>query len=103
MFAVIKNGGKQYKVAEGDVVRVEKLEGAVGTPVEIGPVLLVSGEQEVRVGQPYVEGARVTGEIVRQGKAPKVTIFKYRRRKGYQKKTGHRQPYTAVKITGIQA
>lgn len=103
MFAVIKNGGKQYKVAEGDVVRVEKLEGPVGTPVEIGPVLLVSGEQEVRVGQPYVEGARVTGEIVRQGKAPKVTIFKYRRRKGYQKKTGHRQPYTAVKITGIQA
>ncbi len=101
MYAVIKTGGKQHRVSEGDVLRVEKLGGAKGDTVVFEEVLLVSKEDQTRVGTPVVEGARVVGEIVRQGKGPKIIIFKKKRRKGFLKKTGHRQPLTEVRIKEI--
>ncbi len=101
MYAVIKTGGKQHRVSEGDVLRVEKLEGLKGDTVVFEEVLMVSKEDQTRVGTPVVEGARVVGEIVRQGKGPKIIIFKKKRRKGFLKKTGHRQPLTEVRIKEI--
>ena len=101
MYAVIKTGGKQHRVSEGDVLRVEKLGGLKGDTVVFEEVLLVSKEDQTRVGTPVVEGARVVGEIVRQGKGPKIIIFKKKRRKGFLKKTGHRQPLTEVRIKEI--
>jgi large subunit ribosomal protein L21 len=103
MYAVIKTGGKQYKVEQGSTIRVEKLEGYAGKTLEIDQVLLVADGQNVKVGAPVVAGAKVTAEIVAQGLGPKLLIFKFRRRKAYRKKTGHRQPYTALKITSITA
>ncbi len=101
MYAVIKTGGKQHRVSEGDVLKVEKLEGQKGDTVVFEEVLLVSKEDQTRVGTPVVEGARVVGEIVQQGKGPKIIIFKKKRRKGFLKKTGHRQPLTEVRIKEI--
>ncbi|NPV04200.1 MAG: 50S ribosomal protein L21 [Syntrophaceae bacterium] len=101
MYAVIRTGGKQHRVSEGDVLRVEKLEGLKGDTVVFEEVLMVSKEDQTRVGTPVVAGARVVGEIVRQGKGPKIIIFKKKRRKGYLKKTGHRQPLTEVRIKEI--
>jgi large subunit ribosomal protein L21 len=101
MYAVIKTGGKQHRVSEGDVLRVEKLEGRKGDTVLFEEVLLVSKEDQTRVGTPVVEGAKVVGEIVHQGKGPKIIIFKKKRRKGFLKKTGHRQPLTEVRIKEI--
>lgn len=101
MYAVIKTGGKQHRVSEGDVLKVEKLEGQKGDTVVFEEVLLVSKEDQTRVGTPVVEGARVVGEIVQQGKGPKIIIFKKKRRKGFMKKTGHRQPLTEVRIKEI--
>jgi len=103
MYAVIKTGGKQYRVEEGAIVRVEKLPGDAGTQVELGEVLLVGDGENVKVGQPTVAGAKVTGEIVRQFLGEKLLVFKFRRRKAYRRKNGHRQQYTALKITSIQA
>ena len=103
MYAVIKTGGKQYRVEEGSTIRVEKLPGDRGTQVELGDVLLVGDGENVKVGQPVVPGAKVTAEIVRQFLGEKLIIFKFRRRKAYRKKNGHRQQYTAIKITGISA
>lgn len=102
MYAVIASGGKQYKVEPGQVVRLEKLGGAVGEAIELKPVLLVAGEGEPKIGQPFLAG-QVNGVILEQGKHRKVTVFKKKRRKGYRVKRGHRQPFTAVRIEAIQA
>jgi large subunit ribosomal protein L21 len=101
MYAVIKTGGKQHRVSEGDVLKIEKLEGQKGDTIVFEEVLLVSKEDQTRVGTPVVEGAKVVGEIVSQGKGPKIIIFKKKRRKGFLKKTGHRQPLTQVRIKEI--
>ena len=103
MYAIIRTGGKQYQVAQGDQLRVESLEGSVGDTVEIDDVLLVADGEEVKIGQPQVEGAKVTAKIVEQGKAKKVLVYKKKRRKGYEVKRGHRQLYTALRIEGISA
>ncbi|QJA06994.1 50S ribosomal protein L21 [Thermosulfurimonas marina] len=102
MFAVIKTGGKQYKVAPGDTLRVEKLPGEPGETVEIGEVLLVADEEELKVGAPVVEGARVKATIVEQGRSRKIVVFKKKRRKNYRRKKGHRQYYTVLRIDEIQ-
>jgi large subunit ribosomal protein L21 len=102
MYAVIRTGGKQYRVSEGETLRVEKLAGDVGAKINFGEVLLVGGDK-VSVGQPLVKGASVAGEIIAQGRAKKVIVFKMRRRKNYRRKNGHRQQYTEIKITGITA
>lgn len=102
MYAVIRTGGKQYRVHEGDRVRVEKLPGDVGSTVDLTDVLMLGGEKVV-VGTPTVKGAKVSATITAQDKAKKVIVFKMRRRKGYRRKQGHRQPYTELTITGISA
>ncbi len=102
MFAVIQTGGKQYRVAQGDVLRVEKLAGDVGAAVTFDKVLLVGGDN-VKVGTPLVSGAKVNAEIIAQGRDKKIIVFKFRRRKNYRRKNGHRQPYTELKITGVNA
>ncbi len=102
MYAVIRTGGKQYRVTEGDRVRVEKLEGEVGSTLVIDDVLMVGGET-VSIGKPVVAGAKVTATITGQDRAKKVIVFKFRRRKNYRRKNGHRQPYTELKITGVSA
>ncbi len=103
MYAIIRTGGKQYQVSCGDQVRVEKLEGSVGDSVDLNEVLMVVDGEEVKVGQPVLEGARVTAKIAEQGKGKKVIVFKKKRRKGYRLKKGHRQSYTALKIEEISA
>jgi large subunit ribosomal protein L21 len=103
MYAIIKTGGKQYRVSQGQTLRVEKLEGAIGDSIELSDVLLVGGEGETRIGQPLVDGVKVNAEIVEQGRAKKIIVFKKKRRKGYHKKQGHRQFFTSLKITGISA
>jgi large subunit ribosomal protein L21 len=103
MYAVISTGGKQYRVAEGQTVRVEKVPGDVGTSVSFDRVLMLSDGQVVKVGQPIVQGASVSGRIVEQGKAKKIIVFKFKRRKRYRKKRGHRQHFTALKIDKILA
>ncbi len=102
MYAVIQTGGKQYRVAEGDTIRVEKVPGDVGAEVEFGEVLMVGGDQVV-VGTPRVTSAKVTAKIVAQDKAKKIVVFKMKRRKGYRRKQGHRQPYTELTITNVTA
>jgi large subunit ribosomal protein L21 len=102
MYAVIKTGGKQYRVSEGDRLRVEKLEGAVGDTVKFAEVLMLGGEK-VAIGAPLVSGANVSAEIVSQGLGKKIIVFKMRRRKRYRRKNGHRQPFTELKITGVTA
>ena len=101
MYAVIKTGGKQHKVIEGDVLSIEKLEGDKGTEVVFNEILMVADDSNVKVGKPFVEGARVVGEIIAQNKGPKIHVFKMIRRKGFKKKTGHRQALTSMKITKI--
>ena len=102
MYAVIKTGGKQYKVSEGDLLKVEKIEGAVGDSIELTEVLMVGGD-EVKIGTPLLSSAKVTARIEQQDKDKKVLVFHSKRRKGYRKKYGHRQPITRLKITGIEA
>ncbi len=101
MYAIIRTGGKQYQVACGDQLRVEKLEGDVGDSVDLDDVLLVADGENVTVGQPVVENAKVTAKIAEQGRDKKVIVFKKKRRKGYRLKRGHRQAYTALKIEDI--
>ncbi len=101
MYAVIKTGGKQYRVSEGDLLNIELLDGDKGSEVVFSEVLMISGDGDVRIGTPLVEGAKVIGEIVNEAKGPKITIFKMKRRKGFRKKTGHRQKYTNLKIKQI--
>lgn len=103
MYAIVRTGGKQYQVASGDRLRVEKLVGDVGETVEITDVLLVADGDDVKIGRPVLEGAKVTARIVEQGKAKKVLVFKKKRRKGYQVKNGHRQLFTALEIKDITA
>jgi large subunit ribosomal protein L21 len=100
MYAVIKTGGKQYRVTEGQKLRVEKLTGNAGDKVTFNEVLMLGGDK-LTIGQPMVKGARVEAEILGQDRGPKIVIFKFRRRKNYRRKQGHRQPYTQLKITGI--
>ena len=102
MYAVIKTGGKQYKVSEGDLLKIEKIEGAVGDTIALSEVLMVGGE-EVKIGTPLLPEAKVTARIVEQGKDKKVRVFHHKLRKGYRKTYGHRKPLTRLQITGIQA
>lgn len=101
MYAIIETGGKQYRVQEGDVIRVEKIEIADGETVKFDKVLLVAEEGKLNVGKPYVDGAVVEAVVENQGKAKKIIVFKYKAKKDYRKKQGHRQPYTQVKIEKI--
>ena len=101
MYAVIKTGGKQHKVAEGEILKVEKLKASEGEPVDITDVLLIEKDGEVTLGSPFIEGAMVTAKILRHGKEDKVTIIKMKRRKDYRKKQGHRQNYSEIQIEQI--
>lgn len=103
MYAVIKTGGKQYRVTQGEKLKVESLPGDVGTECVLDQVLMIGGDGEVRLGQPTVKGATVKATIIGHGRGEKVTIFKMRRRKHYQKHQGHRQNFTELKIDSIQA
>lgn len=103
MYAIIRTGGKQYQVASGDRVRVEKLAGNVGESIELDDVLLVVDGENIKIGQPTVEGAKVSAKIVEQDRAKKILVYKKKRRKGYEVKNGHRQYYTALLIEGISA
>ena len=102
MYAVIRSGGKQLRVESGQSVRVERLQGSVGDNVELDEVLLLGGEGETRVGTPLVEGARALGTITAPDRGPKLTIFKMKRRKGFRRKTGHRQAYTEIRVDRIE-
>ncbi|MFB3926092.1 MAG: 50S ribosomal protein L21 [Syntrophales bacterium] len=101
MYAVIRTGGKQYRISEGDLLEIEKIDGDAGTDITFEEVLLISKDGEIKVGTPLIPGAKVIGEILDQTKGPKLTIFKMKRRKGFRKKTGHRQKLTSLKIKAI--
>lgn len=103
MYAIIKTGGKQYRVSEGQTLRVEKLVADQGAKVEFGEVLMVANGDKINVGAPLIKGAKVSAEVVEHGRGKKIKIIKFRRRKHHEKRMGHRQDYTAVKITGISA
>lgn len=102
MYAVIVTGGKQYRVAPGDIIRVEKLTAAAGETVNLERVLMVSNDQDLRVGNPELAGASVTATVKSHGRGDKIKVFKMRRRKHYRKTQGHRQAYTELEITGIK-
>ena len=102
MYAIIESCGKQYKVAEGDVVFFEKLDAEEGKKVTFDKVILVSEEGKVQVGAPYVKGVKVEGKVVSHGKGKKIIVFKMKAKKNYRRKQGHRQPYTKVEITSIK-
>ena len=101
MYAVVSTGGKQYKVAQGDVCRIEKLDAEEGAAVELDKVLLIADGDKINIGTPLVSGGKVTAVVKTHGRADKVEIMKFRRRKHHQKRTGHRQHYTEIEITGI--
>jgi large subunit ribosomal protein L21 len=101
MYAIVRTGGKQYQVAAGDQLRVEKLAGEVGDTIELNDVLMVVNDEDIQVGQPLLESAKVTAEIAEQGKGKKILVFKKKRRKGYKVKKGHRQLFTSLKIQEI--
>lgn len=102
MYAVIESCGKQYKVAEGDVVFFEKLDAEEGKKVTFDKVILVSNDKKVEVGAPYVKGIKVEGKVVSHGKGKKILVYKYKAKKNYRRTQGHRQPYTKVEITKIK-
>lgn len=102
MYAVIETGGKQYRVAQGDVIRVEKLPAAEGESITFDRVLMVGGGDDARIGAPLVDGGKVTADVEAHGRGDKITIIKFRRRQKYRRKQGHRQDYTQVRITDIQ-
>ena len=102
MYAVIKSGGKQHRVVEGETLKLEKIEAATGDTINFDEVLLVANGADVRIGAPVVEGVKVTAEVVSHGRGEKVKIIKFRRRKHSMKRQGHRQWFTEVRITGIQ-
>lgn len=103
MYAIIKTGGKQYRVQEGDIIYVEKLDGEVDEQVEFNQILAVSNEGKMTIGTPVVENAKVIGKVVEQGKGKKIIVFKYKPKKDYRRKQGHRQPYTKVMVEKIEA
>jgi len=103
MYAVISTGGKQYKLAQGDVCRIEKLDAEEGATVEIDKVLMIADGDNINIGTPYVDGGKVTATVKAHGRAKKVEIMKFRRRKHHQKKTGHRQYFTEIEVTAISA
>ena len=103
MFAVVKTGGKQYKVAQGDIIQVEKLPGEASAKVDLAEVLMVCEDGKVTVGAPFVKGAKVSGEIVEQKRTAKLIVFKKKRRQNYRRRNNHRQDFTVLKITGIKA
>lgn len=103
MYAVIKTGGKQYRVAEGQTLKIEKLDVEEGAAVEFDTVLMIADGDQIKVGSPYIDGARVSATVKSQGRGPKVLIVKFKRRKHYRKTQGHRQSFTEVRIGGISA
>jgi large subunit ribosomal protein L21 len=103
MYAVIVTGGKQYRVSQGDKVRVEKLDAAEGDSVELDKVLMIVDGDDIKIGAPAIEGGKVTAEVKTHGRSDKVNIIKFRRRKHHMKRQGHRQAYTELEITGISA
>ncbi|MDH5357706.1 MAG: 50S ribosomal protein L21 [Gammaproteobacteria bacterium] len=103
MYAIVATGGKQYRVKEGETLRVEKLSAEAGDTVELDKVLLVGEGADVKVGAPYLDGAKVTAKVAANGRGDKVKIIKFRRRKHHRKQMGHRQSYTEIEITGITA
>jgi large subunit ribosomal protein L21 len=103
MYAVIQTGGKQYRVSEGASLRVEKLSAAEGDTIELDKVLMITDNDEVKIGAPYVEGGKVTATVKSHGRGDKIHIIKFRRRKHHMKRQGHRQHYTEIEITGINA
>ncbi len=103
MYAVVTTGGKQYKVQEGDILRIEKIPGEVGSPVTFDQVLLYSDGENLDIGKPMLDNISVKGRIVEQDRSKKIIVFKYKRRKRYRRKRGHRQYYTAVKVDRIEA
>ena len=102
MYAVVKTGGKQYRVQEGQTVRIEKIDGEIGKSIQLGNVLMFSDDENVSVGQPTLDNVTVNAHIVAQDKSRKIIVFKYKRRKWYRRKQGHRQPFTAIKIDSIE-
>ncbi len=102
MYAIVNTGGKQYKVRQGDILKVEKIPGEIGSPVSFDKILMFSDGEKVDIGRPMLDHVTVKGHIVEQGKAKKIIVFKYKRRKRYRRKLGHRQRYTAVKIDSIE-
>ena len=103
MYAVIRTGGKQYRVGQGDLLKVEKVDGQVGDKIALGEVLFVGGNGEVKIGTPTLPDANVTAEIVEQGSGEKIIVFKKKRRKSYSRKRGHRQKLTTLRVTDIHA
>ena len=103
MYAIVNTGGKQYKIHQGGVLRVEKIPGEIGSPVSFDRVLMFSDGENVSIGRPLLDNVVVKGHIIEQGKAKKIIVFKYKRRKRYRRKLGHRQQYTAIKIESIEA
>jgi len=102
MYAVVNTGGKQYKVQEGEILRVERIAGEIGSPVSFDKVLMFSDGETVSIGTPVLDDVKVSGHIIEQGKAKKIIVFKYKKRKRYRRKQGHRQQFTAVKIDSIK-
>jgi len=102
MYAIVETGGKQYKVSQGDIIVVEKLDGEVGSDIVLDKVLLVQNEGQVQVGSPYLQGAKVVAKVVEHGRGEKIIVFKYKPKKNYHKKQGHRQPYTKLTVESIQ-
>jgi large subunit ribosomal protein L21 len=102
-YAVVRTGGKQYRVAPGDVIRVERVVGEPGTDIELTEVLMTSGDGAVQLGKPLVAGARITARVMQQGKAKKVLVFKKKKRKNYRRHRGHRQQFTDLRVMGIES
>jgi large subunit ribosomal protein L21 len=102
MYAVIRSGGKQYRVSQGGSLRVERLAGDVGASITLDDVLMIGGEGDVKIGTPKLDGAQITGTIVAQGRGDKIRVFKMKRRKGYRRTQGHRQDYTEIRVDEIR-
>ena len=103
MYAVFKTGGKQYRASTGDVIKVEKIEAEKGATIELDQVLMVGEGEDVKIGTPFLEGGKVTATVLDQGRGDKIKVIKFKRRKNYRRKMGHRQYFTQLEITGIEA
>jgi large subunit ribosomal protein L21 len=103
MYAIVQTGGKQYKVSEGEILKVEKLAGEAGDKITLDQILMVKDENGTKIGAPLVKDARIIAEVIEQGRAKKIVVYKYKKRKNYRRKQGHRQSYTKIKIETIEA